>query len=174
MSWERGPRAGVYAALRPSGGQSGKYLDASGESALGPWAVCGALTPSCKRHPCGIRGCPALGPCPPSQARASRCRASAQSSSQRVRRAVFTCLTQGPVSGLGTAGGRPRRAPGAAWQRCPGAPARSPALPFSPQVWEALSRRAVHPGAPTAVLQVGPCPCRRPSPANPAPPQPQA
>ena len=45
-----------------------------------------------------------------------------------------------------------------AWQLCPRVPGPPPALPFFHQVWEALPRRAVHPGASTAVLQVRPSP----------------
>lgn len=136
----------MYAGLRPCGGQSGKYLDASGESALGPCAVCGALTPSCKRHPCGwIRGCPALGPCPPSPARASRCRASAQSSNQRVRRAVFTCLARGPASGPGGPQGQPgstAQAPPPAPQLCPSCPGLGSTLTTSCPSWRPYSSAA--------------------------------
>lgn len=85
---------------------------------------------------------------------------------------LSTCLIPGPASGAGDS--RIRAPQPAQGSSRPGSsahvsPAHPPALPFFHQVWEALSRRAVHPGASTAVLQVRPCPCRCPSPALPQP-----
>lgn len=47
----------MYAGLRPLWLSGLQVPGRLGESALGTWAVCGALTLSCKRHPCSwIRG----------------------------------------------------------------------------------------------------------------------
>ena len=155
-SCELGDGAPVRACMQgsgPSGCQGCKCLDAS-EDQL--WAPGQRVGPSLS----AVKDTPAAGseaPCPwalstqPGQGLSLASFCSVQR--PRVRRVALTCLIPGPASGLGTAGSRPPPSPRGGLA----------ALPFFPQVWEALSRRAVHPGASTAVLQVRPCPADAPA-----------
>lgn len=165
-SCELGDGAPVRACMQgsgPSGCQGCKCLDAS-EDQL--WAPGQRVGPSLS----AVKDTPAAGseaPCPwalstqPGQGLSLASFCSVQR--PRVRRVALTCLIPGPASGLGTAGSRPPPSPRGGLAALPMCPAHPPALPFFPQVWEALSRRAVHPGASTAVLQVRPCPADAPA-----------
>lgn len=153
----------MYAGLRPLWLSGLQVPGRLGGSALGTWAVCGAPLSA-------VKDTPAAGseaPCPralstqPGQGLSLASFCSVQR--PRVRRVALTCLIPGPASGLGTAGSRPPPSPRGGLAALPMCPAHPPALPFFPQVWEALSRRAVHPGASTAVLQVRPCPADAPA-----------
>lgn len=165
-SCELGDGAPARACMQgsgPSGCQGCKCLDASGNQL---WAPGQCVGPSLS----AVKDTPAAGseaPCPralstqPSQGLSLASFRSVQR--PRVRRVALTCLIPGPASGLGTAGSRPPPSPRGGLAALPMCPAHPPALPFFPQVWEALSRRAVHPGASTAVLQVRPCPADAPA-----------